>query len=263
MKKFFLILLAFGFQSAGAQNIYYVLNVKGNVRLEKTKTPLRVNDEISDKDALLFGSTNDAVAVISSKSGRMILRPKPSAKSSELVALVSDILNPGTARLSARGGEIINIVELEKYFGPDSLFLLGTHKVWIEPTAFPMNETNFFFVRYNYQGETINKKLSFDRDSLLLKAADLYKIDNVAVKSSEVSSALLFYKQGTSASEIGPFSVAFLDEDSIRPAFSILKKRSGLKGEKLIDQFTQLLVDLYGRTDKRNVERWVRKNLER
>src|SRR5436190_7306281 len=120
--RYFLILLAFGFQPSYAQNVYYILNVKGNVRLEKTRTPLRVNDQISDQDALLFGSPNDAVAVISTKTGRMILRPKPSAKSSELVSVVSDILNPGTARLSARGGGITNIVELAKYFGPDSLY---------------------------------------------------------------------------------------------------------------------------------------------
>ena len=261
MLKYLLILLTFTLQSAYAQNIYYVLNVKGNVRLEKTKTPLRVNDQISGQDALIFGSPNDVVAVISTKTGRMILRPKPSAKSSELVSVVSDILNPGTARLSTRGGGVTNIVELENYFGADTLYVLGTNKVWISPSAFPMNEANFFFVRYTYKGETINKKLNFEKDSLILSASELYKIDNAPINARDVSDATLFYKQGASASEKSAFSVSFPNEALVKQALLTFKTRSGLKGNKLLDELTPLLRDMYGRTDKNNVSNWARKNL--
>ena len=157
---FAVIGLSFAVQNSMAQNSYYVLNVKGIVKLEKTKVPLKANDQISDQESLLFGSPSDAVAVIGSKSGRIILRPKPTGKTSELICVVRDILNPGTGRLSARGGGITNAIELERFFGRDSLHIFGQYKVWISPDAFPMDAGSFFFVRYTWKDEVINKKLS-------------------------------------------------------------------------------------------------------
>ena len=261
VNPFVLIMFCFVVQCSFAQDLYYVLNVKGNVKLEKTKGPLKVNDQISDKDGVLFSSVTDAVAVISSKNGRMILRPKPTAKSSELMCVVSDILNPGTGRLSARAGGIINIIELKNYFGKDTLHILGGGKVWISPTAYPMSSTNLFFVRYAWKGETINKRLSFEMDSLILSASEIYKVDGASISPKEIKDARLFYKQGSSVSEIGPFTVSFPDEVALKQIILTFKDHSSLKGSKFLDELAPLLRDIYGRTDQNNVRSWVHKNV--
>ena len=254
-----LILFSLATQSGWAQNIYHVLNVKGIVRLEKTKAAIKVNDQISDRDALLFGSATDAVAVISSKNGRMILRPKPTARSSELICLVSDILNPGTARLSTRAGSINNIIELKNYFGQDTLFVLGAFKVWISSSAFPMNATDFFFVRYRWKGEAINKKLSFEKDSLILTAGDIYSVDAAPIAPKDAIDAQLFYKQGSTVSEIGSFTVLFPKETGLIELVTSFKRHSSFKGKQFVDELTPLLRDIYGRTDPENVRSWVYK----
>ena len=261
VNPFVLIIFCFVMQRSFAQEIYYVLNVKGNVKLEKTKGPLKVNDQISDKDGVLFSSVTDAVAVISSKNGRMILRPKPTAKSSELMCVVSDILNPGTGRLSARAGSITNIIELKNYFGKDTLHILGAGRVWISPTAYPMNSANLFFVRYTWKGETINKRLSFEKDSLILSAGEIYKVDGSSISPKEVKDAKLFYKQGSSVSEIGPFTISFPDEAALKQIVASFKDHTSFKGKQFLDEMTPLLRDIYGRTDADNVRSWVHKNV--
>lgn len=261
VRTFLLIIVCAVTHSSIAQNVYYVLSVKGIVKLAKTKAALKPNDQISDKDAILFSAPTDMMAVVSTRSGRMILRPKPTAKSSELMCVVSDILKPGTGRLSARAGSITNIIELKRYFGNDSLNILGTGKVWVSPAAYPMNADNFFFVRYQWKGETINKKLSVERDTLLLSTNDIYKVDGKAILSKDVKDTKLFYKQGTAVSEIGPFTVSFPEETAVKQLVTSFKDHSSLKGTQFLDELTPLLKDIYGKTDKDNVRAWLKKNV--
>ncbi len=248
-------------QPVKAQNAYYVLHVKGHVTLEKSKALLKPNDQVSDQDKILFGGPADAVAVISSKSGRMVLRPKPAAKSSELICVVTDILNPGTGRLSARAGGITNRVELNHFFSRDTLFLLGEGKVWISPAAFPVNSTNFFFIRYTWNGETINKKIVFHQDTMLLSRQEIYKVDGAQIAPKSVKNATLLYKQGSAMSEVSPFMVAFPEEASLREIVAAFKMRSTLTGNQFLDELTALLSDIYGRTNRENVHDWLKKNV--
>jgi hypothetical protein len=256
----FFILIAF-LQTVSAQNSYYVLNIKGTVKVKKTGAVIKINDQISDKDILLFNTPTDAVAVISTKNGRMVLRPKPNAKSSELVCVVSEILNPGTGRLSTRTGPINNAVDLDNYFNKDSLNVLGSMKVWISPMAFPMDQENFFFVRYRWNGETINKKLNFEKDSILLNAADIFKVDGKDIAYNEITSPALYYKKGASATQMCPFNISFLDEIQLRETITSFKKYSSNKGSEFIDELRPLLMDIYGNTDRKNVRNWVKKNI--
>jgi hypothetical protein len=264
MKKYstlVLILAITGLHTVLAQNIYHVLNTKGIIKIKKTGNTLKTNDQISDKDVLIFSKATDAVAVISTKNGRMILRPKQNPKSSELICVVSEILNPGTGRLSARNGSITNAIEIQKYFSDDSLNILGTTKVWISPMAYPMNAENFFFVRYTWQGQSINKKLSFNKDSLILNASELYKVDGKNISVVEISDAKLYYKKGSSNLMVCTFTISFPDETKVNETISAFRKYSSLKGEDFLKELYPLLKDTYGNTDKSNVREWVTKNI--
>lgn len=264
MKKIsllYIFILGLCIQNAFAQNTYFVLNIKGSVKIKKTGKALKINDQISDKEILLFTTPADALVVISSKNGRMVLKPKQSSKSSELVCVVSEILNPGTARLSSRGGQITNIIELGNFFGNDSMNILGSTNVWISPLAFPMNQENFFFVRYTWNGETINKKLSYANDSLSLIKSELYKVDGKDISPSETSNATLYYKKGASTSPICAFTISFPEETQLKETISAFKQHSTSKGDAFIKELVPLLNDSYGKTEVGNVKWWVRKNI--
>ncbi len=264
MKKILLLLqliLCLSAQSAFSQTTYFVLNVKGIVKIKKTGKILKINDQLSDKETLSFTSINDVVAVISTKNGRMILKPKQTAKSSELYCVLSEILNPGTGRLSSRSGSITNSIELENFFEKDSLYILGSTKKWISPIAFPMNQENFFFVRYTWKGETINKKLLYYNDSININKEDLYKVDGKNISPDETTNPTLYYKKGASTSQICLFTISFPNESKTKEIVTAFKQHKTSKGEDFIGELLPLLKDIYGKTEIDNVRWWVRKNI--
>ena len=124
-----------------------------------------------------------------------------------------------------------------------------------------MNSTNFFFVRYAWKGEVINKKLSFEKDSLSISAQDVFKVDGSSISHREVKGAKLFYKQGTTVSEIGTFAVAFPDERILKNVVTTFKHHSSLSGPQFLGELNSLLLDIYGRTDQDNIQGWVKKNM--
>jgi len=258
LKMFFVFVFVFVYVSSIAQNNYYVLNVKGNVKVKKNGIALKTNDQISDRDILVFGSISDMVAVISTKNGRMIIKPKPTEKSSELVALVGELLTPGTGRLSTRAGKITNAIELKKFFVEDSIALLGTAKVWVSPAAYPMNNENFFFVRYNWNGEIINKKLNFDGDSIIISKEAIYKIDGISINQEEAVEPVFYYKKGSQVTPLGGFTILFPEEGSLATAVAAYKKNSNITGDILKQELYALLKDIIGRNiDRENASKWL------
>jgi hypothetical protein len=150
---------------------------------------------------------------------------------------------------------------MKNYFGQDSLHILGSWRAWIAPAAYPMNSSNFFFIRYSWRGQVINKKLSFDQDSLHLNPAEIYKIDGVAISQKEVREAKLFYKSSTATTEVTPFAVVFPEENAVSQLVKSFQLHSGLTGKLFIDELIPLLKDTYGKTDPDNVRVWVRRNV--
>jgi hypothetical protein len=265
MKNFkIIILIALNFVATTifAQTAYFVLGTRGTVKIKKTGLVLKPNSPLSERDVIAFSSPRDAVMIVNTKNVRFVLKPKPNAKSPEqLTSMVSEVLNPGTVRFSKPSGSIANVNDLKKYFSEDSLNVLGSSKVWLSPKAYQMNQSQFFFVRYVWNNEVFNKKLLFERDSILLTANEVYKVDMKVIDARDIQDATLYYKQNTTVTEICPFTIAFPDEVALKEMVLAFKKHTTAKGNDFIEELVALLSDAYGRTDKENVRKWVKVNI--
>lgn len=85
-------------------------------------------------------------------------------------------------QLSTRRGELINTMELGIVLG-EPHYMLDSIAV---NTSLPVDRNRFFFASYDYNGETINKKLAC-KDGELIFDRTLYSIDGKEIKPFDVT----------------------------------------------------------------------------
>lgn len=238
-----------------AQDIY-VLQTKGTVTNAAGKK-LMPNDLLQPNDKLRFSSLTDAVAVVSSKNGRFIIKPGAAKNESEFVAIVKDALVPGMKKLSSRSGAINNVVDLRTRL-QGRVLLLSTMHLPLSKSAFPMSAESFFFIKYRYNGEDINKKLSFVQDTLVIVRDELYAVDGKAIDPAATSALGLYYLRGKDVQHISNIEFITPDLQSLRQEVSLLQK--SLNGQKFNrDQEVLLyLTEFYGNLRKEDLDRWTK-----
>ena len=239
---------------------YYVLQVKGHVKISKSDKELKTNDIIKANDKLIFSTENDAVAVVSSKSGRHILKPTHTQGTSELATIVKNILVPANNRLSTRNGGFNTPLDFQIYFA-DTVLLLSEMKHLINPAHFTLSDTSFFFLRYTFQGQEINKKLFSLSDSLIIKRSTLFSVDGKAIEAADVSDFKLFYLNGPNAAFISSLKISIPDLGTLKTETDVLKKVLSVNHSKevVLDEILTYLLFQYGKTDLANLEAWYKK----
>ncbi|MFL5728760.1 MAG: hypothetical protein ACJ75J_04660, partial [Cytophagaceae bacterium] len=125
-------------------------------------------------------------AVLSPQKGRFTLNADKVQKNAkgEFIALIEASMSPlgSTKKLSTRAGLLTNTIELQKFFAAgDSLsqgrfLVIGKGKYVLSKDAFPLDDKHFFFIRYSYEGQQVNKKLAFSGDTLFIDKT-IYQID--------------------------------------------------------------------------------------
>ena len=253
---------------AVAQEKYSVIAVKGSISLKKSGTALKAGDQISSEDQVSFYNAESSAALFSPSQGRFTLSPvaKSNGSGTEFIAYVKASITPARKSLATRAGGIIkNKVELAAHFGTSPYLILGTDQVRLSVEAFPMSDKAFFFVRYTYEGEAINKKLSHEGENLLLSATEIMAIDGKSVDASKCSDFKLFYYDtaaGTTA-EIATFYPVFPDESKIRTELSCLVsllKDQQKEKDFIVKEASAFLSDFYGNTRPDQLGDWMQKN---
>ena len=241
---------------------YYVLQVKGIVKKVKTGALIKTKDMVKADDQLTFSSSSDAVAVVSAKSGRFILKPGKSTKSNELMSYVKDALSPASTRLSTRSGVLNNILDLRALFSQPILLLPELHYK-INGQSFPIAEKTFFYIQYQYKGEPINKQLKINPDSLLIiNRSDLFKIDGKPVDESEIKTPVLHYYSDNGSVLISPLTFTLADLTKVKNEVDVLIETRGSSEKdpsKIQNEILDYLSEQYGKVDGDNLNRWLNK----
>lgn len=235
---------------------YTVLSVKGEIILEKTGQPLREMDEICASDKLTFKSSDSKAAVLSSEQGRFVIKPDKNKTNDKLTAFVKSVLSQGTGTLSTRGE-----VTLENEFG-ESYFIIGTGRLHIDTKTYPMTESNFFYIKYKYGSEDVNKKLKFIKDTLLLDKESVYKVDEKEINPAKVQSVSLYYyeKDKNASTKIASFSLEFANENKLTgelKSYINLLKNAGKENDFIIQEVMLYLNDVYGNINYDNIKAWL------
>lgn len=195
MKNTLWLLLLLLFTDLPAQT-HEVIYVKGTVKAPKTNQPLKKGSTFSAryKDQLSFTGKRDCLITLEqSKNKNYVVRPHPTQD--------KVILQLIPYQVKTRPGYILSGVDLVNYLNEGGNYLVIGKSTYIpvNPNGFVMNQDTFFYLRYDYQGIPINKKLPISKEGLLLHRDSLFQ----ARFSLQEYNEKIFQKQKTDSPQIG------------------------------------------------------------
>src|SRR5687768_7069362 len=165
-----------------SSNEYNVLTVQGRIIFETSGKDMQRGDLYVTGTPLNFTTTSSRAAIINDVNGRFVL----SSSKGKLRVL------PAANNVSSRGGAILNVVDLKNHFAGRYL-VIDKSMVQVGSESFPMNDSSFFYLTYNHNGESIPKKLAYEGDKLIFDAAEIFKIDGQPIEVTE-KEMTLYYK---------------------------------------------------------------------
>lgn len=233
-----------------ANNEYKVVTVQGRIIYEETGKDMMRGDNYITGTALNFTTSTARAAVVNDINGRFVL----SSSKGKVKVL------PAANNVSSRSGAILNIVDLKNHF-IDRYFIVGIAKVQIDKESFPMDADHFFYMKYEHNGEIINKKLSFENDVLFLDRAEIFKIDGNPIEVSEKEMTL--YYKSDKAIKINAFTPVFANETELKEEIKIILKASENKNNaEKINEITSYVNEFYGKPNKENFLPWLKEEFD-
>lgn len=247
-------LVAFNFPSMKDDN-YKVIKVNGQIVVTSTGKALASGDVFKENTPLDFNSPEAKATVINAEKGRFILTSQ--AKSSKASNLIPAINN-----IASRGGAILTIIDMQNLFA-GNFCVINKMKVKIAAPDYKMSKDNFFYVSYKYNGESINKPLAYDGDSLVIDKAELYKVDGKPITAPDDTQVTLYFRDNVkkTAKTISTFNLVFPNENELKDEIKIIiGELKNKNASQKTDEVLSYLNEFYGKADRDNVQPWLQKN---
>lgn len=261
-QKIFLFIFFFSFGNLFkifSQDCYIVLKVKGTIILESTGERLAKDTRVCLNDNISF-DTKDAVAILyNSSNGRFTLKPDKSSESELsgiIKTVVTNALSTSHANVDTRGDEY----DLKKII-KDNFFVIPGDTIYPDTDDYPLSDSNYFLIRYHYNGKTITSRLNNSQNGFILNLNNIYNINGSLIDQNEVDKVTLFYFDIKEV-PVKTFRLRFLDTTSLKEElthFITELKSSGKTNEEIINEVLYYIYDVYGPFSPENLRRWVRR----
>jgi hypothetical protein len=270
MKWCILLFLCFYTSLVFSQQEFLVTATKGVLKKGGSDQLIKPGDRLKPTDQVIFASPNAAAELVSSSTGRYVLKQKraaPNGGFSPIKALMTDYLQLSKGHMSTRGGSLCNPIDFINYFTKDTLLVIGdTCTITLCNTFFIMTDTSYFIVLYNYQGDTIYKKLEYNNNKLKFIRSSLYRVDGKLIDPSKVGDhELYFYHQNRDQGEkICDLKLCFVSSDELIHTikmYLVSTKNEKLKPDEKMADIKSLIHDLYGTPDNQLLTEWLKKNI--
>lgn len=252
MRYLVLVLILVAFQ--GKSQSYTVIHIIGKIYDTQSGAYLTKGTKVESDANLRFDSEGARAAVLSSTQGRFVIQQTQSAGSqSDIVYALTSVISPVRGRLSTRAGSINNTLDFQKHFNEGTIALLGkSYQVTVSPSVFPMSESQFFYAQYQYNNETINKKLGSDEDNLVIDLNTFFSIDGAAIDPSQVTNTKLYYYDVSKGSSkfITDMDITFVPNET-------LKSLAGEFEENAAESITEIINSIYGKCTTEQVEKAI------
>lgn len=254
------LVACFGFAFVYKPNVtldtYKVIKVTGSILYKKTNKSMLQGDLFPENEQILFKTTDSKAAIISTAKGRFILAPGAEKKMD-----VKANLLPASSNISSRSGAVINIIDLKNAF-TGNYVVLGKSKIHINKDNFPQNEKSFFYLRYKYKGEDINKKLANEGEKLIFDKEQIMMVDAKMIDAFDSPEVSLYYtSDGSSSQLINTFNMFLPGDDELKKETSILLDEIKDKTYTAkVDEFLAYMNDFYGKANKQNAMDWLKTN---
>ena len=264
MKKHFFTLLVFSFAlfQAQAQN-YKVIHVKGTIIAQSTKSNLERGVAFGEKEKFQYKSNDARAVVINTKEGKRFILKSSSADAGYHNAN----LTPSAGNISSRAGGLNNRLDLRNHFDGEYV-ILGELRVVINSNAFPMDKEHFFYINYLYKGESINKRLLFSGDTLIINKDSLLQVDGNPIRNEDITDMKLIYYSKVDGKVVpsvisSTFYPVFPEETNLREEVEIvvdaMKEQSD---NEIVNAITSYITEVYGKSDNDNVAQWYHANFK-
>lgn len=265
---FTVLLSAAALSFAESPEAFHVIHVKGTILLKDTGRQVEVGDRVTAETELVFATEDAVAAVISREKGRFTLRADKLAseeQTSELAGFVKECFFPSRKLTSSRGGNRFRKTNrsglIRSDFSEELLLLTESMKIKVNPLLFPMHTQAFFYVRYLYQGEEINKKLRYEKDIVFFERDSIYRVDQHPIPAEETSEMRLYYYSISQKGEPMSFKMAnFPDEQRLRKEVATLVSvlhASDAEQRKITETVIAFLDEFYGSSHHNNVAAWL------
>jgi hypothetical protein len=269
MIRKFLPILIFNFLclSVLAQNFsYHVLTMKGSVVSKNMGREFQTGDIISTDDELTFRGTDDLVGLVRSDGKRFVLKNKEEKKGARLKYEESRMI--GKTRIEWKNLTLNTLEDLKDYFTESPyIFLDSVAKIRINQKTFPQNGAQFFYFHFYWNGpkgeEEVDKKLEFKKDTLILRQANIFKVDKKPIEQKDVREYSMTYYNRGELVKIGLFNVIFPDQDKMKTEVRILVEKltkNGFAPKTIHGEVEAYIRQFYGSIDKINLVHWLNVN---
>jgi hypothetical protein len=264
MKKLLSICLILGlglllsFSESPSPDMYKVIKVSGTIVYKKSNKLMMQGDVFPETEQIAFKSSESKASVVSTARGRFILAPGAESKNT-----IKDNLLPPSSNVSSRSGAMINSLDLKNYF-KNNILVLGELKVKVSPAKYPLSDNSFFFIKVNFKGEKINKKLISDSGSVVFNRSEILKVDGNVVEQFENTKTILCYKAADGQiTEISEFDLILPATSVILEELVLLKKEMEISDEnKWISESLSYLQDFYGKTSRESVVKLIHNKIK-
>ena len=251
------LLMVFCVRISYSQDIFTVIKVSGNIVIERTGSPLGTGTSFAQTENLLFKVPDSRAAVINPKRGRFILTPQNFA---EFRSSKSNYL-PSASKITMRAVGIDNKKDVLKRQFEGEIVILDENKIVIDTTVYPMSASKYFYIMYNYNNRTINKRLAFSRDTLLINRNELLAVNGQIISGTEISQMeLMYFKEGeiNGTARISIFKPVFPDKNVLSNEIKIILDQLEMNpySDKLRET-SAFITEFYGKVDENSLKNWL------
>lgn len=227
---------------------YKVIRVDGRIVFIRTNADMKKGDVFLQGTTLKFKTQQSRAAVISSIKGRFVLSASEKGQTKIL---------PAANNISSRDASLLNKKALEDHFKGKYL-VLDRLTIEIGEKSYPMDENNFFYVMYDYEGTKVRKVLSsMEGNLLVLDKNEIYKIDGKPIEVDNKEMQLYYRKDGESF-KISDFQPIFPDLDELKEEVQIIVDEFGSKSDEIkTKEINGYLSQFYGDPHVVNFYTWL------
>lgn len=253
MRSAMLILFVLVSYSLLAQE-YQVIHVKGDIIREESGESLKAGDKVSDDERIQFKTKDAMAAVLNPELGRFILKSEADKETrADLFYVIKSTVTPVRGGMSTRAAGINNAFDMQVYFAEATYVWVGEYiALRVSSVTFPQDENNFFFLRYEYNGNQINRRLDHKEHTLLMKKKDVFDVEGKMIAPSDASNFELHYYRDENEESmlITEIDFAFVSRDELMTIYNSFKDASKYPFNDVAD----LLSNMYGKCDPVQVQ---------
>ena len=263
----FILLISAGIQ-AQTEHSYTVIGTKGSVSSKKAGKQLQSGDVITGaEDEFTFKDEKDMAGLIRDDGRRFVLLNRKEKRN--YTCPMEKAIMIGKTRVEWKNLTIKTLEELQQLLSEvPFIFLDSVAKIKLDQKTFPQNGKNFFYFEYKWKNpkgktEEIPKKLQFKKDTLIMKQANIFKVDNSPVDPKDVSDFKMLYMNGGDPVLIGNFNVLFPDAEKMKNEIGILvrtQQKVNFSAKMIQGEVEAYIRQFYGSIDRLNLVNYLKNN---